>query len=248
APEGADVIATNESAATTSRTGVHGMVMFGHDTVYLSHIPMFTRPHDLQLVVEATVETSDPRLPTRFGGALHTFRPRAFSLDALKEGSLTRIVGTVFRGNFEDGGRPILSDVVVRVTRVVLARELRGGIPAPVDAGSPMDAAMDASDVVVAAPNHEWLVLGDKSHASLVHLVGAAPSFDQIAAVSVDAAGLSDVALAKGVFVAPVAAPARSDITEGSTVSVTLDGLPGTIAVTKELSCLEGPDFASPCP
>ncbi|MFO0679953.1 MAG: hypothetical protein U0169_25745, partial [Polyangiaceae bacterium] len=43
APEGADVVAANESAATTSRTSVHGMVMFGHDSVYLSHIPMFTR-------------------------------------------------------------------------------------------------------------------------------------------------------------------------------------------------------------
>src|SRR5262245_51746495 len=46
--------AASESAATASgRVGSHGMVLFGtRGRGYLSHIPMFQAPHDVQAIFE----------------------------------------------------------------------------------------------------------------------------------------------------------------------------------------------------
>jgi hypothetical protein len=33
-------------------TGVHGMLLFGEDVVYLSHLPMFMSPHNFQVLLE----------------------------------------------------------------------------------------------------------------------------------------------------------------------------------------------------
>jgi hypothetical protein len=36
--------------------GVHGMLLFGADTLYLSHLPMFMRPHNYQVILEVVVD------------------------------------------------------------------------------------------------------------------------------------------------------------------------------------------------
>ena len=35
--------------------GQHNMFVFGRDTVFLSHLPMFMEPHDAQLILEVTL-------------------------------------------------------------------------------------------------------------------------------------------------------------------------------------------------
>ena len=39
--------------------GRHNMFVFGRDTVFLSHLPMFMAPHDAQLLLEVTLEDAD---------------------------------------------------------------------------------------------------------------------------------------------------------------------------------------------
>jgi hypothetical protein len=39
--------------------GRHNMVVFGRDTVFLSHLPMFMAPHDAQLILEVALENAD---------------------------------------------------------------------------------------------------------------------------------------------------------------------------------------------
>ena len=33
-------------------TGIHGMLLFGEDILYLSHLPMFASPHNFQVLLE----------------------------------------------------------------------------------------------------------------------------------------------------------------------------------------------------
>ena len=86
--------------------GVHGMVMFGKN--YLSHIPMFHEPHDYQIIMDVHLDHPQIGPEDNFGQSLHTFVPDKFSLGDLLNGKLEKIQGTVYEGNFEDGGKPVL--------------------------------------------------------------------------------------------------------------------------------------------
>jgi hypothetical protein len=154
----ADAMPTQESAQTANgRVGTHGMVAFGNEAgdAYLSHIPMFgNRMHDVQLVVRGKLVGTG--LPRTLADRQYTFLPKPLSLDALRLGTLRELTGTLFVGNFEDGGRPIANNVRFEVTEVVHQHVL--------DASAP---ETDDDDVIEA---------GDFT----VHLLGGAPSKDEI--------------------------------------------------------------------
>jgi hypothetical protein len=146
-----------ESAQTANgRIGTHGMVAFGSTATdaYLSHIPMFHGPHDVQVVVHGSFVGTG--LPRSLGDRQFTFLPKPLSLDALRLGSLREITGTLYLGNFEDGGRPIATNVRFRVSEVVHQHLLDESAP-----------ETDDDDVIEA---------GDFT----VHLIGGAPSYDEI--------------------------------------------------------------------
>src|SRR5678816_2230731 len=84
-------VAATESASSLGRVGSHGMVVFGTPSqAYLSHIPMFSAPHDVQLVaVGAFTSLNGSPLPESFSESLFTFLPDRISLDALRLGSLS---------------------------------------------------------------------------------------------------------------------------------------------------------------
>jgi hypothetical protein len=153
-----DASPTVESAQTgNGRVGTHGMVAFGKDAndAYLSHIPMFGNPmHDVQLVVHGKLVGAG--LPRSLGDRQYTFLPKPVSLDALRLGTLRELTGTLFIGNFEDGGRPIASNVRFEVTDVVHQHVL--------------DASADETD------DDDVIEAGDFT----VHLLGGAPSKDEI--------------------------------------------------------------------
>jgi len=144
-------------SGANGRIGTHGMIAFGTaaDDAYLSHIPMFQAPHDVQLVVHGSLVGAG--LPRTLGDRLYTFVPKPISLDALRLGSLRELVGTLYLGNFEDGGRPVATNVRFSVREIVHQHVL--------------DARADetADDDVIEAGDFR------------VHLIGGAPSFDRIA-------------------------------------------------------------------
>src|SRR5918997_658451 len=113
----------------------HGMIVLGFDTIFLSHLPMFMRLHDYEVVLQASFGPFDsiyrddgeanPR--TR----LYTFAPQKFVLPDLFPGPngepprSRSFVGSLVRNHFEQPpAHPeepveIASDVVVEVINVV---------------------------------------------------------------------------------------------------------------------------------
>ncbi|HYO65845.1 MAG TPA: hypothetical protein VEU33_07170 [Archangium sp.] len=211
--------------APQHRMGVHGMVLFGAgQRLYASHIPMFHRPHDVQLL--ASVSLEHPELPAGrdFSDATYTLEPERFDLDALAQGKLKQFRATVFRGNFEGGGTPLHRDVTVRVEKVEQVRLLDGQAPEPAEL--------------------RYQVVGSGKEVWLVHVLSRAPDFDQVVKVSLD------TPLArKGADLPVLRFSGRKNLVDerlktGEQLTATGDaGQPVRLTVQREHSFLKGPDF-----
>jgi hypothetical protein len=153
-----------------STTGVHGMLLFGDEVVYLSHLPMFAAPHNFQVLLE--VELNDVARETYLADrhvapvGIYTFVPEPFpivELDSRADGpARTSIDGTIFRGHFERGGVSIAEGVVAEVRRVVHFSELDIGATRPQD------------------PELTYLCFGRARRLHLAHEVTARPDFDHV--------------------------------------------------------------------
>jgi hypothetical protein len=151
-------------------TGVHGMLLFGGEELYLSHLPMFASPHNFQVLLEVTFDAGvrevlrSDRQGTSDG--IHTFAPEPFPVVELDpEGgkpARTSIEGTIFRGHFERGGDPIARDVIAQVQDVVMYREL------------------DLEAKRVDDQKLTYLCVGRGGQLHLVHEITARPDFDQV--------------------------------------------------------------------
>jgi hypothetical protein len=210
--------------------GTHGMVLFGAGgRLFLSHIPMFHRPHDVQLLAAVTLE--HPELPAArdFSDGTYTLEPERFDLDALAQGKLKHFKATVYQGNFEGGGTPLHRDVTVRVESVELVLPLTGQAPEPAEL--------------------RYWVVGSGKEAYLVHALSRAPDFDQVVKVSLEGqAPRKD----KG---PPVLRFERRKNASGERLkagekltAVGEDARPVRLTVQRELSYLVGPDFTPPAP
>ena len=207
--------------------GVHGMVMFGKN--YLSHIPMFHEPHDYQIIMDVRLEHPQIGADDSFGESLHTFVPDKFSLGDLLNGKLDKIQGTVYEGNFEDGGKPMLEGVTARIDEVLHSHHL--------------------SDAQPAKPELEYMLYGSNQDAYLVHpIAGGTAGFDQVLHVDLKNARISEAELERGVL---VQLPGRLNAVEtrlrdgeaGVAALEAGDGDALEFSVKKELSCLVGPHF-----
>jgi hypothetical protein len=222
--------ARDESAQTArGRVGSHGMVLMGTPSAaFLSHIPMFHAPHDVQAIV--AVELSGATMPASFSDQLYTFLPETLSLDALRLGSLRTMRGTIYLGDFEDGGRPVARDVVATVSRVVHQHVLTAGSH---------------------APELGYFVFGTRNEAFAAHRIAGAPGFDQLVRVSVS--GADDAALASGILGEATGTPdeiaARLDANPVAppVFLSTAGGARITVTPRNVLSCLVGPDFFQAC-
>ncbi len=150
-------------------TGVHGMLLFGDEEVYLSHLPMFASPHNFQVLLEVKFDDGVHEVllsDRQTAGGIHTFDPEPFPIVELEPGgdkpARTSIEGTIFRGHFERGGEPIAEGVVAQVQDVVVFRELDVG-------------AKRADDQKLA-----YLCMGRGGQLHLAHVITARPDFDHV--------------------------------------------------------------------
>lgn len=157
------------------KKAVHGMVIFGQNTVYMSHLPMYHAPHDVQAIF--AVKLSHPEKNVNdyykphtkpFGMKLYTFVPKPFKLKAMLK-KPTFITGTLYEGHFERGGIPLLSDVkaeISHVNNIIYNRTLKSDDPT----------------------HSSYLMVGShrELEAYLIHQIGGAPNFDHIAKVKLD--------------------------------------------------------------
>ena len=197
--------------------GVHGMLVVGEETVYLSHLPMFSHPqHHFQVILEGTLSggpgdahaayLADRRQSEE---TLYTFSPNEFDLTELAPGHPSKrrsFDGTLVRGHFERGGTEILHDVTITVERVLYFQRL------PVDA-PPLDRL-------------EYLLFGREPDLFLAHVITRPPDFDQVLSVRLPGDGIGANELGQGVRVAvpgrPNAIPQRLE--GGERVSVEVVG------------------------
>jgi hypothetical protein len=187
--------------------GVHGMLVLGgqrtdtamRSPVYVSHLPMFSSPHDFQVILRVGGEAARVYgdFVAHFGfDPIFTFMPEPFSIDELDPSSAggparTSFGGTLFRGHFERGGSEIASDVPFEVEQAIHYRRFRSE-------ESPDEGPL------------RYLCFGQRDAAFLAHLVEAPPpDFDQILQVELGGAdGASDEQLRDGIV---VQVPDRTD-------------------------------------
>jgi hypothetical protein len=147
-------------------TGVHGMLLFGEEELYLSHLPMFASPHNFQVLLEVTFDAGVRDALASDRESVHTFAPEPFPIVELEPGgetpARTSIEGTIFRGHFERGGDPIAEGVTAQVQDVVTFREL------------------DVDEKHAADRKLSYLCVGRGEQLHLVHEVTARPDFDHV--------------------------------------------------------------------
>jgi hypothetical protein len=179
------------------RSAGHGCVVFGSETVYLSHLPLFksssfNTPHDYQVILEATFSKEGEKPQEAYfndrkktGTKLYTLSPENFILPHIASSTAEHpqrrsFRGTVFREHFEREGKPILEDVTIEVTKVIHFRKF--------DASAKKPAHM------------QYLLFGKGKELFLAHYISAPPDFDQILAVTSEHT-FTDEELGKGLLV-----------------------------------------------
>jgi len=168
-----DSHATHDHDHDHDRPATHGMLMVGEAKVLLSHLPMFMSPHDFQVIFEVTLRepNADPAsvyLQSRRTSSerIYTWVPKPFVLPSLftAPGSAAGMQGTVVRGHFERGGKPITSDQVhADITRVMFSHKL-----------TPTDTA---------PPRLRYLLFGSPGEAFVAHVITRPPDFDHVLSV-----------------------------------------------------------------
>jgi len=159
----------NSMTAKADVLAAQGMVLFGDQTTYASHLPMFHAPHDQQAVFQITLENSG-RKPTAElyeelkkstnDGSLFTLLPAEFNLSELIATGKGKISATLYHGHFEKGGTPV-GPLYVHVSKVIYSKKL-------------------SKDSL---PNGNFIVFGSGDEHYAVKEIGAVGSYDAIVSV-----------------------------------------------------------------
>jgi hypothetical protein len=173
----------------------HNMLVVGQTQIFLSHLPMFMVPHNLQLILEATFRSGDRDAgdiyfqdrKTHPKTKVYTLEPEVFEVETLfapPSGQAARrdFEGTVFQGHLERGGHPIdaLAGIQVNITNVVYSQVFGPGL--------------DKS------AHLEYILFGKGPEFFLAHVIAAPPDFDQVLSVTIENPPTPDE-LARGVRV-----------------------------------------------
>jgi hypothetical protein len=108
---------------------VHGMLLFGKDTTYASHLPMFHKPHDYQAIfkLELAKDDSDKGFERynfeKEKSDFFTIEPEVMDLTDLIKGRKKQFRTKVYLGHFERGGK-LLGHVKAHLKSVVIHTKL----------------------------------------------------------------------------------------------------------------------------
>jgi hypothetical protein len=161
--------------------GFHGMVLWGLDGIYLSHLPMFKAPpHAYQVIIDAELAHAAGGPATEYatdrtqhpGQLLYSLAPEDFVLpdilpQAGRPARLSTLRGALFRNRFDqDNGEEIAPDVVVNIKNIIHGRKFD-------------PAAAELKSL-------EYIAFGKPSEIYLAHLITRPPDFDHIVRVTLD--------------------------------------------------------------
>lgn len=178
----------------TDEPAMHGMFIFGTDTVFLSHMPMFgMASHMYQVVLRVTLSPDAMALYRQ----QQTAKPKAvrnlsnssddlFVLPDLQNGTRTQFTADLFSDyTNDDGGAPVgdpyISGVPVQVEQVVHFRRFSPTEPRPTQL--------------------RYLLFGTASQAHLSHYIAKDPDFQHIVTLATVPTQLTPRQLGAGVLV-----------------------------------------------
>jgi hypothetical protein len=160
----------DHGTASTDKPSVHGMLIFGTDNVYASHLPMFHSPHNYQIILELTLDKTakqkfvadqlkNPQFTT------YTIEPERFVLPDMvaQKGSFK---AHLYRGHFERGGVKIAENITLKISKVVYFKKFE-------TAESKTENAL-------------FLLFGSPKEQFAVHQISNKPDFEQIIQVKAD--------------------------------------------------------------
>lgn len=216
-----------DTAHVHSRVSSHGMLITGGGThVFLSHLPAFSEPHRVQVIVEGRFDQPPAAIPSDLSSEIHSMLPSPFSLDGLRFGAVSRITGTVFRGNHEQGGTMLAPNVTFLVSSVIYQAELTG----------------------VGDSSQGYIVFGQPDSLFAAHRIVAEPGYDHLLRVDVTPAlPLADLA-AGSVLLTRVQEDVVAFRLQAATMFTAPNGMRHTVTPVRTLSCLQGPGFGPACP
>lgn len=186
----APVSAQHHVSHSPDRLSVHGMVLFGTQTLYASHLPLFHPPHHYQVLLEVYLDSAGKKRwqrerLTHPGTELYTIAPERFVLpDMLSHPRPFR--AALYRGHFERGGVLLGDSLTVNIRRVLYQEALLPAAPAQ--------------------STRAYLLLGEGDDQFLIHRIAGRPNFDQIvqvraapSTVTADSLVTIDVPRARGI-------------------------------------------------
>lgn len=108
---------------STDKPSTHGMLLFGSEKIYVSHLPMFHSPHDYQIILELELSKQDKQKYVsdknkNANYTTYTIEPEKFVLPDMVNNPKPFKVN-LYRGHFERGGIEILKNITVKIVSVV---------------------------------------------------------------------------------------------------------------------------------
>lgn len=229
----------SEVSATAVGAAVHGMVLFGADTLFISHVPMFMAPHDWQALMQVKLShaTSDAlavyqKASTPGGQALFTLKPKPFVLPNLLSGTIKSFQADLYKGNFEDGGKVILANVTVTVDEVLFSSQLK--------------------KTNAALKQLTYIPLETPEASYLVHQITAPQNFDHIVQIQWITEPVSGSTTLRSF---PLTDRESNRLRVGQSFTVSEDGTitesesatDASFKVVADFYCTQGPDFYNLC-
>jgi hypothetical protein len=167
----------DHTAISTDKASTHGMLIFGTDKIYASHLPMFRTPHNYQIIIELMLDNAakqkfitDQKLHTEF--TTYTIEPERFVLPDMinAKGSFK---ANLYRGHFERGGIKIADSINIKITAIIYFKKF------------------DATAARQTEAN--FLVFGTSKEQFAIHQISNKPDFEQILQVKTSITTLETV-------------------------------------------------------
>lgn len=157
-------VAQHHQINNGDKPSTHGMLIFGKEKIYASHLPLFHPPHDYQIILELELDktarqkfiTDQQQHPE---SVTYTIEPEKFVLPE-KINSKGSFKASVYRGHFERGGIKIATDVNIKITQVVYFKKL--------DPTATKDTGTD------------FILFGNTKEQFAAHHISDKPDFEQI--------------------------------------------------------------------
>jgi hypothetical protein len=149
---------------SSDKPSTHGMLLFGREKIYASHLPMFHSPHDYQIILELELSKSDKKKYVsdknkNSNYTTYTIEPEKFVLpDMINNPKPFKV--NLYRGHFERGGIEILKNITVKIVQIVSFKKF-----------NPEETK---------AKTTNFILFGNEKEQFLAHEITSKPDFDQI--------------------------------------------------------------------